>query len=236
MASTQRRRVIARDVTIIENGEIYAPEPCGTQALLIVGEKIARIGTVDWRPLEATGLPLEIIDAADCIVTPGLIDPHEHLAGSSGEAGFASQTPEIGIGEVVKAGITTVVGCLGVDTTTKTMSGLLAKAKGLQAEGITASGGYDVPPSTLTGSVRRDLLIVNEVIGAGEVAISDRRSTEPSLPELARLVRDSYVGGLLSGKAGITHYHVGEGEGRLAPIRALLDDYESNRPGYIQLM
>lgn len=219
--------------TLIENGDVYAPDACGTQAILLAGEKIARIGAVDRRALEATGLGIEIINAAGCIVIPGLIDPHEHLIGGSGEAGFATQTPEIGFRELVGAGITTVVGCLGVDTTTKTMPGLLAKAKGLQAEGLTAfiySGGYDVPPVTLTGSVRNDLIIVNEVIGAGEVAISDRRSTEPSVPELARLVRDSFVGGLLSGKAGITHFHVGEGKQRLKPVRTLLEEHEIEAP------
>ncbi len=81
------------------------------------------------------------------------------------------------------------------------MLGFLVKAKAFNAEGITAfiySGGYNVPPVTLTGSVRKDMLLVAEVIGAGEIAISDARSTEPSNPELGRLVRDAYVGGLLT--------------------------------------
>jgi beta-aspartyl-dipeptidase (metallo-type) len=109
------------------------------------------------------------------------------------------------------------------------MLGLLAKAKAFNAEGTTAfiySGGYNVPPVTLTGSVRNDMLLVSEVIGAGEIAISDARSTEPSNAELARLVRDAYVGGLLTGKSGVTHFHVGSGRRRLAPLRALLDEYE----------
>jgi beta-aspartyl-dipeptidase (metallo-type) len=123
------------------------------------------------------------------------------------------------------------VGCLGVDTTTRTMPALLAKAKGLNVEGLTAyvyTGGYDVPPVTLTGSVRRDLLFVEEVIGAGEIAISDRRSTQPSVAELARVVRDAYVGGLLSGKCGVTHVHVGDEPTRLAPLRDLRDQYHIN--------
>ena len=116
-------------------------------------------------------------------MVPGFIDPHEHLLGGSGEEGWASQTPEIALSEIVAGGITTVVGCLGTDTTTKTMPGLLAKAKAFNDEGLTAyiySGGYNVPPITLTGSVRTDMLFVPEVIGAGEIAISDARSTEPT--------------------------------------------------------
>jgi beta-aspartyl-dipeptidase (metallo-type) len=171
---------------------------------------------------------VDIVDVRGSIVTPGLIDPHEHLLGGSGEQGFATQTPEIAFSEIVLAGITTVVGCLGVDTTTKTLPGLLAKAKAFNEEGITAyiySGGYNVPPVTLTGSVRSDMLLVGEVIGAGEIAIADARSTEPSLPELARLVRDAYAGGLLSGKCGVTHFHVGDEPARLAQVRALIEEY-----------
>lgn len=216
-------------LTLIENGEIYAPEPRGRGDVLLVGGRVARIGAIDRRAVEASGLELAVIDAADCLVTPGIIDPHEHLTGGSGERGFGTQTPEIFLGELVSAGITTVVGCLGVDTTTKTMPGLLARAKALREEGLSAfvyTGGYDVPPTTLTGSVRNDLLFVEEVIGAGEIAVSDLRAAEPSAHELARLVTDAYVGGMLSKKAGVTHFHVGDGGKRLEPLRRLLDEYE----------
>ncbi len=215
-------------LTLIENGLVYAPEPRGPQSLLIAGDRIAQIGRIDRRAIEASGLELSVVDASNCFITPGFIDPHEHLIGGSGEEGFNTQTPEIFLSEIVVAGITTVVGCLGVDTTTKTMPALLAKAKALNEEGLTAfiwSGGYDVPPVTLTGSLRNDLIFVNEVIGAGEIAISDNRATEPSLSELARLVSDAYVGGMLSRKAGVTHFHVGDHPKRLQPLRTLVTDY-----------
>src|SRR5215210_5220351 len=205
-------------LTLIENGEIYAPEPRGRGSVLILGDRVARVGEVDARAVEALGLELAVIDATGCLVTPGLIDPHEHLLGGSGEEGFSTQTPEIFLSELVGAGITTVVGCLGVDTTTKTMPGLLARAKALKEEGLTAfvyTGGYNVPPTTLTGSIRNDILFIDEVIGGGEIAISDLRAREPDALELARLVTDVYVGGILSKKAGITHFHVGDGKRRL---------------------
>jgi beta-aspartyl-dipeptidase (metallo-type) len=215
-------------VTLIAGGDVYDPEPRGRRDVLAVGSRIASIGAVDRRALEGLGIPYDVVDATGCVVTPGLIDPHQHLIGGSGEQGFHSQTPEVRISELVAAGITTVVGCLGVDTTTRTMPALIARAKAIAHYGLTAlvySGGYNVPPTTLTGSIRTDIMFVDQVIGAGEIAISDRRSTAPSVAELARVVGDAYVGGMLSGKAGVTHFHVGDSEARLAPLRALLDDH-----------
>lgn len=216
-------------MTLIAGGDVYAPAPMGRQDVLAIGGRIASIGSVDRRAIDGVGVPYDVVDATGCVVTPGLIDPHQHLIGGSGESGYHSQTPEIRITELVAAGITTVVGCLGVDTTTRTMAALVARAKGLAHYGVTAlvySGGYNVPPSTLTGSIRNDVLFVDPVIGAGEIAISDRRSTAPSVSELARIVRDAYVGGLLSGKAGVTHFHVGDAGSRLQPLRDLLDEHD----------
>lgn len=216
-------------LTLIENGEIYAPAPLGRHDVLILNDRIALIGEVDRRALTLLGLKLEIIDAGGCLVTPGLIDPHQHLLGGSGEQGFSTQTPEIYASELARAGITTVVGCLGVDTTTKTMAGLVAKAKGLNEEGLTAyvwSGGYTLPPTTLMRSVREDILFISEVIGAGEVAISDARSTGHDTLELSKVVKDAYVAGILSRKCGVTHFHVGEGKARLKLLRSLIEDYE----------
>jgi beta-aspartyl-dipeptidase (metallo-type) len=185
------------------------------------------VGDVDRRALDALGVEHEVIDATGCVVTPGIVDPHQHLLGGSGEKGFSSQTPEFFLSEIVRWGITTVVGTLGVDTTMKTLPGLLAKVKALREEGISAymwTGGYNVPPTTVMTSVREDVMFLDEVIGAGEVAISDARATDPDPRELAKLVHDTYVGGMLSGKAGVTHFHVGDGERRLQCLRDLLDD------------
>lgn len=213
---------------LIENGDVYAPESLGVNSVLIAFDKIMQIGDVDRRAIESLGVEIDVVDATGCFVTPGLIDPHEHLLGGSGEKGFATQTPEIYPSEIVSAGITTVVGCLGVDTTMKTMAGLLAKAKALKEEGVSAfvwSGGYDVPPSSISDSVRNDIMFIEEVIGAGEIAIADERSTDHVPHELARLVIDTHNGGMLSNKAGITHFHVGNGKERLKSLMNILNEF-----------
>ena len=212
-------------LTLIENGDVYAPEPLGKRSVLLVDGRIGKVGEVDRRALETLGVEYRVVDAEGCIVAPGLIDPHSHLLGGSGEAGLSTQTPMITLSEIVPYGITTVVGVLGVDTTMKTMAGLLARVKGLEEEGLSArmwTGGYNVPPTTVMRSIREDMLFIDEAIGAGEVAIADRRGLCPTPPELAKLVLDTHVGGLLSGKAGVTHFHVGDHPQRLSRLRELV--------------
>ncbi|MGZ8376677.1 MAG: amidohydrolase family protein [Gemmatirosa sp.] len=214
---------------LIENGEVYAPARLGRRAVLIAEERIAAVGKVNRHALESLGVEHEVIDVEGCLVTPGWIDPHVHLLGGSGEEGFSTQTPEFFVGEIVRHGFTTVVGCLGVDTTMKTMPGLLGKAKALEEEGVNAriwTGGYNVPSTTILGSAREDIMFIDEVIGIGEVAIADQRGMEPDARELARLMTDAYVGGMLARKAGLTHFHVGEGKRRLTTLREMLDQFE----------
>jgi beta-aspartyl-dipeptidase (metallo-type) len=223
-------------LTLIENGEIYTPEFSGRNSILLGAGKIFKIGAIKRKAIESLDIELDVIDATGCVVTPGFIDPHDHLLGGSGEKGFASQTPEIYPSELVGAGITTVVGLLGVDTTMKTMAGLLAKAKALKEEGMSAylwTGGYDVPPTTITDSARNDVMFIEEVIGSGEIAISDERSTDHVPQQLAKLVIDTHNGGMLSKKAGVTHFHVGEGEGRLKPLTNLLDEFDVIKPEWL---
>jgi beta-aspartyl-dipeptidase (metallo-type) len=213
---------------LIENGAIYDPDPRGVQSVLIANDRIERIGDVDRRALDALGVEYERIDASECVVVPGLLDPHAHLLGGSGEGSLALATPMMFIEEIVGSAVTTVVGTLGVDTTMKTVAGLLARVKSLSELGLTTrmwSGGYNVPPTTVMGSIRSDMLFVDEVVGAGEIAISDERGLNQSAQELATLVRDTHVGGLLSGKAGRTHFHTGEEPTRLKPLRDIVEDF-----------
>ena len=215
-------------LTLLENGDVYAPERLGRTSVLLADSKIGKVGAVNARALRELGVECEVVDVRGCVVAPGFIDPHQHLLGGSGEDGFSSQTPEFFISEIVTYGITTVVGALGVDTTMKTMAGLLAKVKGLNEEGLNAylwTGGYNVPPSSIMSSVREDIMYLDEVIGAGEIAISDLRAIDASPRELARVVTDCYVGGMLAGKAKRAHFHVGDRDSMLQPLRDLLENY-----------
>ena len=93
-------------VLLITNCELCAPKPRGLTSIAITGPTIASIGDIDHGSLVRSRVPVEVIDATGSIVAPGLIDPHEHLLGGSGEEGFSSQTPEITVEEIVTAGIT----------------------------------------------------------------------------------------------------------------------------------
>ena len=130
--------------------------------------------------------------------------------------------PPVPIEVFTAAGITTVVGVLGTDDVVRSTASLVATARSLRADGMSAycyTGGYHVPPTTLTGSVREDIVHLDPVIGVGELAISDHRSSQPTMEELLRIASDAHVAGLIAGKAGIVHLHVGDGERGLALVR-----------------
>jgi beta-aspartyl-dipeptidase (metallo-type) len=93
--------------------------------------------------------------------------------GGGGEGGPSTRAPEITVEDIITSGVTTVIGCLGTDGTTRHMESLLAKANGLETEGITTyifSGSYQIPVVTLTGSLRSDIILIDKVIGAGEIS------------------------------------------------------------------
>ena len=130
--------------------------------------------------------------------------------------------PPLALSRLTPGGVTTAIGVLGTDDTVRTPAELVTVARGLIAEGLSAwchTGGYHVPPTTATGSVRRDIVLIDLILGVGELAISDHRSSQPTLDELLRVAADAHVGGLMSGKAGIVHLHVGDGPRGLEPVR-----------------
>ncbi|MHB1651268.1 MAG: beta-aspartyl-peptidase [Desulfitobacteriaceae bacterium] len=211
---------------LIKNAKIYSPEPIEDSDILVVGDKIAAIGKNLTLPSYIAG---ETFDVEGQTLVPGFIDAHVHICGGGGEAGPASRTPEIQLSHLTQAGTTTVVGCLGTDAISRTMAELLVKAQALEHEGLTTylySGAYQVPPKTLFPSLRQDLALVEKVIGAGEIAISDHRSAQPQIAELEHLTAEARVGGMLGGKAGIVHLHLGEGKRGLDPILTILEQTE----------
>jgi beta-aspartyl-dipeptidase (metallo-type) len=214
-------------ITLIKNGHIYAPEDVGEKDILIAGSRIA--GLADPGKFRIEGAPVEMVDASGKMILPGFIDPHVHILGGGGEGGPATRAPEINLEDIIQSGVTTVIGCLGTDAVTRHLESLLAKARGLETEGITAyifSGSYDVPAKSITGNIRRDLVLIDKVIGAGEIAISDHRSSQPTFDEIARLAAECRVGGMLGGKAGILHLHLGDGPRRLELLFRLIRETE----------
>jgi beta-aspartyl-dipeptidase (metallo-type) len=212
--------------TLLRNADVLAPEPLGRRDLLLCAERIV---AVEERLETPRGLVCDEIDLEGRKLVPGLIDAHVHVTGGGGESGPASRVPPILLGELTRAGVTTCVGVLGTDTTTRSMESLVARTLGLREEGLSAwcwTGGYPVPPRTLTGSVRSDIVFVDPILGAGEVAISDHRSSPPTLDEILKLAADCHVGGLMSGKAGVLHLHVGDGQRGLEHVRRALETSE----------
>lgn len=193
-----------------------SPAALGKKDVLITGGKIAAIeNTID---VSIRGFDVDVIDGSEHFLLPGFVDSLVHITGGGGEGGFTTRTPEMNLTDATKAGITTLVGALGTDATTRSLPDLLAKAKALNEQGLSCycyTGSYQIPVRTLTSSVMDDIILINEFIGVGEVAISDHRSSQPTLNELAKIAAEARVGGMLSGKSGIVSIHTGDGRGLL---------------------
>lgn len=136
-------------LTLIRNAKIYAPECLGVQDVLTADSRILKIGP---DIPEVREYDVQTIDGTGMLLFPGFIDSHVHILGGGGEGSYHTRTPEIMLTDITTGGVTTVVGCLGTDGTTRNMASLLAKARGLEEEGITTyiyTGSYQIPVRTL---------------------------------------------------------------------------------------
>ncbi|MEE1038468.1 MAG: beta-aspartyl-peptidase [Eubacterium sp.] len=211
-------------IKLLKNANIYAPEPLGVKDILIVDETICRIAD----KIEGyEGLPdVETFDLEGKTVVPGYIDMHVHITGGGGEQGPASRVPESQLSIFTTNGITTVVGLLGTDGITRSIENLVAKARALNDEGMTAytlTSAYGYPPVTMTGSVEKDIMMITPMIGV-KVAVSDHRSSNPTGEDLIALATAARRAGLLSNTPGLVTMHMGSGKGRLNPIFYVLDN------------
>lgn len=214
---------------LIRNANVYEPRSLGVMNLLIGRNTILQLSEKDFSSAALQGIDVEVVDAHGALVIPGLIDTHAHLTGGGGEDGPATRVPAPMLGRFIEAGVTTVVGVLGTDGTTRTMRDLVARTYGLRQEGLGAhcyTGSYELPVKTLMGCVRDDLVFVDPIIGVGELALSDHRSSQPQLHELLRIASDCHVGGMMSKKAGVLHLHLGDGRRGLDLVRQALKQTE----------
>ena len=210
--------------TLITGAHVYAPEDLGIKDVLICNDRIVKVADhIDFEWDEDDFLKIE---GSGKILTPGFIDQHVHIIGGGGEDGFASLIREIQMSDCVRYGVTTVVGVLGTDNNAKSVETLVARAKALKEQGMSAyclTGSYAYPSSTLTGSVSRDIAFIEEVIGV-KIAISDHRSSNISKEELARLATQARTAGLLAKKPGVVHMHTGWGKKGYKDVIDIVDE------------
>ena len=214
-------------ISVIKGIKVYSPKYEGIKDIVIVSDKIE--GIYENIDVSNTFVPINIIEGTGKLLFPGFIDSHVHISGGGGEGGFKTRTPEIKFSDLINAGITTVVGCIGTDGICRDMRSLIAKANALEEEGITTycyTGSYEIPVKTITESIKGDLMMVNKIIGVGEVALSDHRSSQSSLNDFINTVAQARVGGLLSGKAGIVNVHLGDGARRLEYLFSIIEETE----------
>ncbi len=212
---------------LIRNAQIFTPDDYGLGHILVAAGHIVYLGkTVP--ELDKTLLSSDT-DLQGARLAPGLIDGHTHLTGGGGEAGFSTRVPAVPLTEFTRAGVTSVVGLLGTDDCTRSTSSLIAQTYALREEGLNAwcyTGGYHLPLTTLTGSARSDIVHIECIIGVGELAISDHRSSQPQFEEILRVASEAHVAGLMTGKAGIVHLHLGDGDRGLSLIDRALRETE----------
>jgi len=235
------------DLTLLAGGEVFSPKPLGKRDLLFGGGRIVAVLDVDeGLSLRKACRFVRYIENGLSVV-PGLVDIHVHATGGGGEAGPSSMIQPSSSQKLMAAGTTTIVGVLGTDGIARSPEALVAKCRGLEAEGMTAffyTGSYAVPPRTVTESVEKDIMMIDRCIGVGEVALSDPRGSYPTVQQMAELGSAVYRAGLLSGKKAIVHCHMGGEEaglipvfealkGKLLPARVFLPTHMSRTPGLV---
>ncbi|MBM3449555.1 MAG: beta-aspartyl-peptidase [Armatimonadetes bacterium] len=205
-------------LTLLRRCQVWAPQDLGTNDILIAGGRVAAVASslpaAGWRGVTE-------IDCGGRVTVPGFVDGHTHFLGGGGSTGPHTRGPELNLTDFTRWGTTTAVGLLGADGLTRSLVGLLAKARALEDEGLSTYlfiGCYDVPPPTITGSLKLDVMLIEKALGAGEIAISDPRSSQPTVEELVRIAAETQVAGRLTGRGGVVNIHMGLGKAGLQPL------------------
>jgi beta-aspartyl-dipeptidase (metallo-type) len=188
-------------VIVLRNAEVLGPEPLGRRDVVIAGETIVALAEPG---VGIGGLEADEHDLDGLTLAPGFIDNHVHVLGGGGGLGFASRAPELQTSQLVRAGITSVIGMLGFDATTKDLRALVAKSKAFKEDGISAyaltGATLEHPVPTLTGRIRDDIAFVEEIIGVGEISVSELGYAYDSNGPGAQYVAEAATAGLLAGR------------------------------------
>ncbi len=209
---------------LFKNADVYAPEHIGKADILICNDKIVDIA--EHINFDYPGT--EVVDLEGKIVIPGVIDQHIHITGGGGESGFTSKVTEVGLSDLVRGGVCTVVGVLGTDSLSRNVESVVAKVKALNEEGLTAycyTGSYDYPSPTVTGSVGKDIAFIDEVIGV-KICWSDHRYAGITKDEMTKLAAAARVSGLVGKKPGVVHIHMGAGKDGLKTIFEIIEEHD----------
>ncbi|MSQ84106.1 MAG: beta-aspartyl-peptidase [Myxococcales bacterium] len=212
---------------LFRHAHVYSPQDLGFCDVLCAGGRIAAIGAA--LELPPASWPCEVVQLDGARLIPGMVDGHVHLCGGGGEAGAHTRVPRVQVPHLTLAGVTSAIGLLGTDGSTRSVAESLACARALEHAGLSTwcyTGSYELPLVTLTGSVRGDLVHNDRLIAVGELALSDHRSSQPTLQELLRIASDCHVCGMMTGKAGLLHLHMGDGPRGLELVRQALQQSE----------
>ncbi len=76
------------------------------------------------------------------------------------------------------------------------------------------TGSFRIPPPTFTRQIRKDLYLIDEVVGL-KTAISDPISAHHTWRDLAAIASEVHLGAQLVSKGAITHVHVGNNPTRM---------------------
>lgn len=209
---------------LIKQATIYSPEYKGKKDVLISENKIIKIED----SIHITGIEIDIIDANEFVMIPGLIDQHVHVTGGGGEGGFKTRVPEVMLSDLINGGVTTVVGLLGTDSATRSIEQLVAKTHALNEEGVTAyalTGSYKYPSPTITDCIEKDIVFVDPIIGL-KIALSDHRSSMIQTETLASIASEARRAGMIAGKSGHVVCHMGDGKEGLKPVMDIVQNYD----------
>jgi len=208
---------------LIKNGSVYTPEAIGKKDIMLCAGKIIQIADKIDTP---AGCPTETIDATGMSIAPGIVDTHIHLLGAGGGGGPDTRSSVVHLSVIARAGVTTAVGTLGLDTMGFGPRELYIRARALEREGLSTymlTGSYVLPSITITGSIQTDIVFIDKVIGV-KIAMREIVSQSPSKEQLKQVIVEAMRAGRWAAKSGTVVAHQGDVPGSMEWVCDILDE------------